>query len=128
MYSIGTFRSDVASRVIKDNIAIIKSHGIDLQYLADKLLDKNIINATEKSEVTDHRCSVAERMHKLLEILKKFISAHGENFSIFLDILKKGKSDDLAKKLLDAYKAKIDDVNKQVSNHEGKNKNKITLE
>ena len=109
---IGTFRSDVAYEVMTENIAVIKSHGIDLQFLADKLFEKKIINARQKSKVTDELTgrSVAERTNKLFEILMTSISVDGEDFGIFLELLKEEgtkRCEKLAKKLMDAYSEKL---------------------
>ena len=109
---IGTFKSDVACKVMTENIAEIKSHGIDLQFLADKLFEKEIINGRQKKEVTDELTgrSVAERMNKLFEILMTSISVDGEDFCIFLEILKEEgtkRCKKLAKKLMDAYNEKL---------------------
>ena len=109
---IGTFRSDVAYKVMTENIAVIKSHGIDLQFLADKLFEKKIINARQKKEVTDELTgrSVPERTNKLLEFLMTSISVDGEDFGIFLELLKEEgtkRCDKLAKKLMDAYSEKL---------------------
>ena len=105
---IGTFRSDVAYQVMKENIAVIKSHGIDLQFLADKLFGERIINDRQRKEVTDELTgrSVAERTNKLFEILMASISVDGEDFGIFLELLEKEgtkRCEKLAKKLMDAY-------------------------
>ena len=90
------------------NIALIKNHGIELQFLADKLFEKEIINTKQKKKVTDEltRCSVDERMNGLFEILMTSISVDGEDFGIFLEILREEgtkKCKKLAKKLMDAY-------------------------
>ena len=131
---IGTFRSDVAHKVMTENIAVIKSHGIDLQFLADKLFEKKIINARMKSEVTDELTghSVAERMDKLLEFLITCISVDGEDFGIFVEILKEEgtrRCARLAKKLMDVYNEKLiyAGVDRKVSIDKGKNKNNFTL-
>ena len=105
---IGTFRSDVAHKVMTDNISLIKSTGIDLIFLADKLFENNIINRRQKSEVTDRLTgnSADERIDKLLEFLMKSINVDGEDFGIFLEILEKEgtrRCARLAKKLTDAY-------------------------
>ena len=109
---IGTFRPDVAYRVMTQNITLIKSYKIDLQYLADKLFEKKIINTRQKSEVTDGLTgrSANERMNKLLEFLMTSISVDGEDFGIFLEILKEEgtkRCEKLAKKLMDAYNEKL---------------------
>ena len=95
-----------------ENIAVIKSQEIDLQFLADKLFEKEIINARQKKEVTDELTghSVAERTNKLLEFLMTSISVDREDFGIFLEILKEEgtkRCEKLAKKLMDAYNEKL---------------------
>ena len=50
---IGTVRSDIACDVMNGKMSLIKSLGIDLYFLAAKLLENNIINTREKKEVTD---------------------------------------------------------------------------
>ena len=105
-----------------ENIALIKSAKVDLHFLADKLLEKEIIHARERGAVTDEHSgrTADQRMDKLLELLTASIRLDGEYFSIFLEILRE-KDHYLAKKLLDAY-VKIGGVDKQVSINEGKNK------
>ena len=59
--------------------------------LANKLLEKKIINSNEKDEVTDEhsRCTADQRMDKLLGFLIASIKTDGEDFGVFLEILKK---------------------------------------
>ena len=38
-----------------ENIALIKDAKVNLQFLAEKLLEKEIIDASEKGEVTDEQ-------------------------------------------------------------------------
>ena len=63
---IGTFRPEVAYRVMTENIALIKDTKVNLQFLADKLLEKEIIDASEKGEVTDEHSgrTADQRMDK----------------------------------------------------------------
>ena len=94
-----------------ENITLIKSYRIDLQFLVDKLFEK-IINARQKSEVTDGLTGISadERMNKLLELLMTSISVDEEDFDIFLEILKEEgtkRCEKLAQKLMDAYNAKL---------------------
>ena len=109
---IGTFKSDVAYEVMTESIASIKDAKVNLQFLADKLLEKKIIDTREKGEVTDghsgHKAD--ERMDKLLEFLTASIKQDGEDFGVFLDILKDQNNkryNKLAKKLMDVYKEKM---------------------
>ena len=108
---IGTYRPDVAHEVIKENISLIKSAGIDHVFLADKLLEKKIINERQKKAVTDRftQCTEDERMDDLLHALMTSIKVEGKVFGIFLEILKEEDtlvSINLADKLLADYKAK----------------------
>ena len=108
---IGTFRSEVACRVMTENIALIKGAKVNLQFLADKLLEKNIIDESEKGEVTDEHSgrTADQRMDKLLELLTAAIRLEGEDFGTFLNILKDQNNKrytNLAKKLLNVYKEK----------------------
>ena len=95
-----------------ENITLIKSYRIDVQFLADKLFEKKIINARQKNEVTDEFAgrSVPERTDKLLKFLMTSISVDEEDFGIFLEILKEEgtkRCEKLAKKLMDAYNEKL---------------------
>ena len=124
---------NAAYRVMTENISLIKSSGMSHIFLADKLLENKIISLEKKKEVTNRFTGRTEneRMDELLHILMKSIEVEGkEVFDIFLEILKKEDtilSHSLAEKLLDAYNAKIDDVDKRVSIDEGKTKNNVTL-
>ena len=109
---IDTFRSEVAYKVMTENIALIKDAKINLQFLADKLLEKGIIDASEKGEVTDEHSgrTADQRLDKLLELLTASIRLDGEDFGIFLNILKyqnNKRYTNLAKKLLNVYKEKV---------------------
>ena len=91
-----------------ENIVLIKETQINLHFLADKLLEKNIINGRERSEVTDEHCGLTadQRLHKLLNIIIESISIEGEVFGIFLDILREEgtrRTIKLADKLLQKY-------------------------
>ena len=104
-------RSDVACDVMNGKMSLIKSLGIDLYFLADKLLENKIINTREKKEVTDEHSghTTDQRMDKLLNILIISISMNGKDFSTFLHILKDegtSRSVGLAKILMDDYKEK----------------------
>ena len=108
-----------------ESISLIKDAKVDLQYLADKLLEKKIIDARERGAVTDeHSGRTDQRMDKLLELLTASIRLDGEDFGIFLDILKDQDNKryiNLAKKLMNVYIEKIGNVDKRVSINEGKN-------
>ena len=93
------------------NTSLIKSLGIDLYFLADKLLENKIINQRERKEVTDEHSgrTTDQRMDRLLNILIISISMNGKDFSTFLEILKDegtSRSVGLAKILTDDYKEK----------------------
>ena len=96
-----------------ENISLIKSSGIDLYFLADKLLENKIISLEKKKEVTDrfNGRTADERMDELLHYLMKSIEVEGkEVFDIFLEILKKEDtrlSLRLAEKLSDAYDIRV---------------------
>ena len=132
---IGTYRPDVAHEVMTENISLIKSSGMGLIFLADKLFESKIINERQKKAVTDRFTGHTkdERMDELLHILMASIKVEGKVFGIFLEILKKYDtipSLSLAKKLSDAYNevdGLIDDVDKQVSINEGKKNKTIML-
>ena len=106
---IGTFRPDVACRVMTENIALIKSAKVDLQFLADKLLEKEIIDASEREAVTNELSgrTADQRMDKLLEIFTASIRLDGEDFGLFIEIIKQlntRRAERLAQTLLDTYK------------------------
>ena len=108
---IGTYRPAVAHEVMTENITLIKSTGIGLVFLADKLLEKKIINERQKKAVTDRFTGRTEdeRLDELLDALMTSIKVEGKVFGIFLEILKEEDtlvSISLADKLLAEYKAK----------------------
>ena len=95
-----------------ENIALIKDAKFNLHFLADKLLEKEIIDESESGEATDEHSghTVDQRMDKLLDLLTASIRLDGEDFGIFLNILKyqnNKRYTNLAKKLLNAYKEKL---------------------
>ena len=96
-----------------ENFTLIKSSGIDLYFLADKLLENKIINERKKKAVTDRFTGRTEdeRMDELIHYLMTSIEVEGKQvFDIFLEILKKEDtrlSLRLTKKLSDAYDAKL---------------------
>ena len=94
-----------------ENIALIKDAKVNLHYLADKLLEKEIIDASEKGEVIDEHSgrTADQRMDKLLEFLTASIKLDGEDFGVFLDILKSQNNKrytNLAKRLMNVYNKK----------------------
>ena len=96
---------------MKKNISLIKSAEIDPVFLADKLLEKKIINERQRQTVTDRFTGRTEdeRMDALLNTLMTSIKLEGKVFGIFLEILKEEDTlmlISLADKLLADYKAK----------------------
>ena len=80
-------------------------------FLANKLLEKKIITNAEKDEVTDEHIgrTADQRMDKLLGFLTASIKTDGEDFGVFLEILKKEgtkRFTKLADKLLADYNTK----------------------
>ena len=105
---IGTFRSDVAYRVMLECTEKIKDV-LRLDSLANKLVEKRIINEKEKNEITDQSCGLTtdQRMDRLLSIVKASIKEDGEDFELFIEIIKQEdtrRADRLAQTLLDTYK------------------------
>ena len=97
---------------MKENISLIKSSGMALISLADKLLENKIISLEKKKEVTDRHTGRTEdeRMDELLHILMTSIKVEERVFDIFLEILRKEDtilSLRLAEKLSDAYNVKF---------------------
>ena len=72
------------------NLSLIKRAKVNHQFIADKSFEKRIINARERDQVTDKQsgCTVDERMDRLLELITASISINGEEFGIFLEILR----------------------------------------
>ena len=106
---IGTFRSDIAYRVITEKTSLIKSYRVDFHFLADKLFEKRIINAEERKQVTNPGSGMTadERLQILINYIKEVIKIKGEVFGTFIDILKEEntiRSAKLADQLMDGYK------------------------
>ena len=104
---IGAFISDVAYKVMVECTGMIKEK-LSLNSLVDKLIEKRIINECEKSQVLDEHCGLTadQRMDKLLSFIKASIKEDGEDFGLFLEIIKQDntrRADRLAQTLLDAY-------------------------
>ncbi|XP_019860115.1 PREDICTED: uncharacterized protein LOC109588382 isoform X1 [Amphimedon queenslandica] len=83
----GTFRSDIAHRVMTECTSLVKDCGIDIHFLVDKLLEHKIVNAREKRRIIAQE-SDDERMDELLHIILSSIRMNGKVFGIFLDILR----------------------------------------
>ena len=98
--------------MMTENLSLIKRAKVNHQFVADQLLEKKIINARERDEVTDKQTgrTVDERMDRLLELITASISVNGEEFGIFLEVLKEedtSRSIGLANKLKELYNGKI---------------------
>ena len=98
--------------MMTENLLLIKRAKVNHQFVADKLLERKIINARERDEVTDKqtRCTVDERMDRLLELITASISMNGEEFGIFLEILREedtSRSTGLANKLRKLHNEKL---------------------
>ena len=105
---IGTFRPDVAYKVMTECTGMIKER-VGLRPLIDKLVEKRMISETEKGQVTDQSCGLTadQRMDKLLGFVKASIKEDGEDFGLFIEIIKQEntrRADRLAQTLLDTYK------------------------
>ena len=104
---IGTFRSDIAYRVMTECTGMVKER-LDLNALVDKLLEKRIINERQKTQITDQHCGLTadQRMDKLLSLVKASIEVDGQVFQLFVEIIKQENTiitDRLAQTLLDNY-------------------------
>ena len=91
-----------------ESTAMIKER-LDLNTLVDKLLEKRMINEREKKKVLDERRGLTtdQRMDELLSLVKASIREDGEDFGLFLEIIKQEntrRADRLAQTLLDNYK------------------------
>ncbi|XP_019864040.1 PREDICTED: uncharacterized protein LOC109593378 [Amphimedon queenslandica] len=93
---------EVAYRVMSECISGFKHCGIGLHFLAEKLLEKKIINNRQKKTATDERsrCTTDERMDQLLDIIKDSVQQEGKVFEYILEILK-DEDTILANKLYD---------------------------
>ena len=105
---IGTFRPEVAYIVMTECTGMIKER-VGLYQLIDKLVENRMISETEKDQVTDQSSGLTEnkRMDKLLGLVIASIIEDGEDFRLFIDIIKQEntrRADRLAQTLLDTYK------------------------
>uniref|UniRef100_A0A1X7T697 Uncharacterized protein n=1 Tax=Amphimedon queenslandica TaxID=400682 RepID=A0A1X7T697_AMPQE len=77
----GTFRSDIAYRVMTECTGTIKER-LDLSTcsLVDRLLEKRIINEKQKTQITDQHCGLTadQRMDKLLSLVKASIEVDSQ--------------------------------------------------
>ena len=103
---IGSFRSaDVAHQAMTQCTAILKERLSS--HIIDKLVEHRIINDHEKSQILDHSgLNTNQRMEKLLNFVKASIKEDGEEFGLFIDLIKQEntrRGDRLARKLQDTY-------------------------
>ncbi|XP_019860676.1 PREDICTED: uncharacterized protein LOC109588997 [Amphimedon queenslandica] len=104
----GTFRSDIAYRVMTEYTGMIKEK-VGLYPLVDRLVENRVISHVEKDQIIDTSTVLTadQRMDKLLSLLKESIKEDGEDFGLFLEIIKHvdtKRADRLAQTLLDKYK------------------------
>ena len=103
---IGKFRSDVAYKVLTECAEILKK--LKLNSLIDKLVENTMISEDDKAELTDQSSDLTndQRMDKLLGFVKDSIRNDGEDFGLFIEIIKQEntiRTDRLAQTLLDTY-------------------------
>uniref|UniRef100_A0A1X7SZY4 CARD domain-containing protein n=1 Tax=Amphimedon queenslandica TaxID=400682 RepID=A0A1X7SZY4_AMPQE len=93
---------EVAYRVMSECISAFKHCGIDLHFLAEKLLEKNIINNRQKKKATDEHSgrTTDQRMDQLLDIIRDSVHREGGVQEYILEILK-DENTILANKLYD---------------------------
>lgn len=108
---IGTFQfdGDVAYEVMKKYTSKVKSCKIEIYVLAEKLLDKKIINERQRDKAIDEHTghSYDRRMDELLGIVKNSIKEDGKVFFYFIEILKE-EDTLLTKKLSSDMKAEYE--------------------
>ena len=85
---------------------------VGLYPLIDRLVEKRMISDAEKGQIIDTSTGLTanQRMDKLLSLVKAAIREDGEDFSLFLEIIKQEntrRADKLAQALLDNYKRLI---------------------
>ena len=93
---------EVAYRVMSECTSAFKHCGIDLHFLAEKLLEKKIINNRQKNKAIDEHSgrTTDQRMDQLLDIIKDSVQQEGKVFEYILEILK-DEDTILANKLYD---------------------------
>uniref|UniRef100_A0A1X7U4A0 CARD domain-containing protein n=2 Tax=Amphimedon queenslandica TaxID=400682 RepID=A0A1X7U4A0_AMPQE len=93
---------EVAYRVMLECIPGIRRCGIDLHFLAEKLLEKKVINNRQRKKATDEHSghTTDQRMDQLLDIIKDSVQQEGKVFEYILEILK-DEDTILANKLYD---------------------------
>ena len=106
---IGTFRSEVACRVMIEKATLIKKAKIYLKLLLDKLLEEKLIE--EELEVTGDEDLDDEVSDELFQIITDKVKESGKVFGTFIGILKEEdtrRAEQLANKLIEAYNKCID--------------------
>ena len=101
-----TFKADVAYNVLSTCTGLIKESQISPHSLADKLLENKFINDAERRQLAG--LSADESLDRLLGYVKASVKEDGEDFGLFLDMLKQEdtrRAERLAKKLIDKYKS-----------------------
>ena len=88
---------------------------ITLNSLVDKLVEKRIINEREKNKLLDDQCGLTadKRMDNLLGFVKASIKKDGEDFGLFIEIIKQEntkRADRLAQTLLDTYYNRLSEL------------------
>ena len=104
---IGPFKSDMACKAITACTEMIKN-GLSLDSLVDKLVEKRIMKNKEKRDILDKYSGLTadQRMDKVLDIIKESIEEDGNDFGLFIEIIRKEdtkRADSIAAKLLDTY-------------------------
>ena len=100
------YRADVAHQAMTRCTAILKERLSS--HIIDKLVEHRIINDHEKSQILDDHSGLNtnQRMEKLLNFVKASIEENGEEFGLFIDLIKQEntrRGDRLARKLQDTY-------------------------
>ena len=86
-------------------------NGVGLHPLIDKLVEKRIINESEKGQVMNQMTDDLLKMDKLLGFVKSSIRMDGEVFSLVIEIIKQEntrRADKVVQTLRDTYKRLLD--------------------
>ena len=83
-----------AYKALQVNTRLIIEADIDVQELADKLLERGIINEGERRKATDRLCGMTaeERLGRLLEVIRASVKLNGNVFDQFVNILEENGS------------------------------------
>ena len=101
---IGTFRPDIAFRVMTESTTLIIKAKIDLQFILGKLLEEKL--KEEELEVTGDEDLDDEVSDKLLQTIIAKVNESGKVFGTFINILKEEntiRAEQIANKLMKAY-------------------------